>query len=406
MHRLSVEQFRRELSELEPIDSEAVVCLVDRLLAGARQAEASDLHLQPTADGLEVRWRVDGMLQPVQVFPRSIGPNMVARLKVLAELLTYRTDVPQEGRIRDGLSGVQMRVCTFPTLHGEKAVVRLFGVSRQYERLADLALPEDIHDSLRRLIGETSGALLVTGPAGTGKTTTVYASLRELTAATGASPNIVTLEDPIEVEVPGVSQSQVSTPAGFDMATGLRFVMRQDPEVIMVGEIRDRETAEVAFQAALTGHLVFSTFHAGSSAGAISRLSDMGIEPYVLRSGVIAILSQRLVRRLCSCAKASDEPETKCGLPVANDYVAVGCKDCGGTGYRGRLVLAELLVPGGGDFGRAVLSRSSKGELEQLAVDSGMVTLWKRGCNAVESGATSASELRRIFGFTHRTEAT
>ncbi|HEX8200910.1 MAG TPA: ATPase, T2SS/T4P/T4SS family, partial [Isosphaeraceae bacterium] len=252
---------------------------------------------------------------------------------------------------------------------------------------------------LGRLLGETSGAILLAGPAGSGKTTTLYACLRELVAATGGTRSLAALEDPIEVAVPGVAQSQINPAVGFDLQTGLRSLLRQDPEVIAVGEIRDRATAEVAFQAALTGHLVLSTFHAGGAAGVIGRLSDMGIEPYMLRSGVRAIVGQRLVRSLCACAREADDPGQRLGLPVTRARVAVGCAACRGTGYRGRTVLAELLVPEATELGRAILSRLDVARLEGLAVEAGMVTLRRRACHAVDAGLTSPAEVRRVLGF-------
>ena len=290
-----------------------------RLPAGRCQRGASDIHWQPGGDGFDVRFRLDGVLQTVATLPKHIGPNVVGRLKVLADLLTYRTDCPQEGRLRTAADAaeqsqgqdndaVEMRVSTFPTLYGERAVVRLFGAARSLQRLDDLGLTPDVLAPLRQLLAETSGAILVSGPAGSGKTTTVYACLRELAAVHGGARSLMSIEDPIEVAVSGVAQSQVHAPAGFDLATGLRFLMRQDPEVILVGEIRDRATAEAALQASLTGHLLLSTFHAGSAAETVGRLLDMGIEPYVLRSGLLAILNQRLLRRLCSCAEAIDDP--------------------------------------------------------------------------------------------------
>ncbi|MEN6494596.1 MAG: GspE/PulE family protein [Thermoguttaceae bacterium] len=389
----------RELAGCDPRDPQYAVQVVDRLLALGPQQQASDLHLQPTAEGLEVKFRLDGVLQPAAVLSSAVATNVVTRLKVLAELLTYRTDTPQEGRLRCGGAEVEMRVSTFPTLHGERAVVRFFAGAQQYQRLDDLGLPDDVFTQLRRLLGETSGAILVVGPAGSGKTTTVYAGLRELAAQADTPRSLMSIEDPIEVAVPGVAQSQVSSQAGLDLATGLRFLMRQDPEVIMVGEIRDRATAEAAFGASLTGHLLLSTFHAGSAAEAISRLSDMGIEPYLLRSGVLAIVCQRLVRRLCNCARASEATDDALGLPVKQVRLPVGCPACRGTGYRGRLLLVEMLTPERTELGRAILSRSDAATLERLAVEAGMATRWQRACAAVEAGLTSPGEVRRVLGF-------
>ncbi len=243
------------LADLDPADPQYASRVVDRLLAAGRAAGASDLHLQAAAEGLETKLRIDGVLQPLALVPRALAANVVARLKVQAELLTYRTDTPQEGRIRLGDGDVEMRLSTFPTLFGESAVVRLFGRAGQYEQLADLGLPGDVLPVLEEQLGETAGAILVSGPAGSGKTTTVYACLRGLAARAAGARSLVSLEDPIEVAVPGVAQSQVNPAAGLDLATGLRFLMRQDPEVIMVGEIRDRATAEAAMQASLTGRL-------------------------------------------------------------------------------------------------------------------------------------------------------
>jgi type II secretory ATPase GspE/PulE/Tfp pilus assembly ATPase PilB-like protein len=386
------------LAALKPADPDYAIRFVDEVLRAARERGASDLHMQPTPEGLELRWRLDGVLLPIGTFPAGASANVVARLKVLAELLTYRTDVPQEGRLRATDAPVEMRVSTFPTLHGEKVVVRLFSSGSRYLQLTDLGLAEDVSAALGRLLGETSGAILVAGPAGSGKTTTLYACLREIMARTRGGRSIVTLEDPIEVALPGVAQSQVNLPAGFDLTSGLRSIMRQDPEVILVGEIRDRSTAEIALEASLTGQLVLSSFHAPSAAGAISRLLEMGIEPYVLRSGLLAVVSQRLLRRLCQCSRPVERTEELLGLPVAGARAALGCEKCGQTGYAGRTVLAEMLLVEQSEVGRAILSRSSASEIEQLARRSGMVDRWARACAAVEAGTTSPSEVRRVLG--------
>jgi len=390
---------RVELASLNADDPDYAARSIDVVLVGARRAEASDIHFQPTSDGLELKFRVDGVLISVAEFPSRFAPNIIARLKVLAGLLTYHTDRPQEGRIHSPQDDVEMRICTFPTLHGERAVVRLFGGVQSFQRLDDLGMPDDVLSPLRKLLSETSGAILVSGPAGSGKTTTVYACLREISRNSGGARNLVSLEDPIEVAVEGVAQSQVDSRAGLDLAGGLRFLMRQDPEVIMVGEIRDFATADTALQASLTGHLMLSTFHAGSAAETVGRLLDMGIEPYVLRSGLLAILNQRLLRRLCCCAKPTDEPDARLGLEVERVMMPCGCEQCGGTGYQGRFLLTEMLLLSHSELTRAILGRSETSIIEQLAVEAGMLSRWRRACHAVNQGWTSPAEVRRVLGF-------
>lgn len=392
-------QLRAQLKTLDVADPEYAVSFVDCLLAGARRANASDIHLQPAADGLDVRLRLNGVLQQVGCFPRGNATSVVVRLKVLAKLLTYRTDVPQEGRIRQPRAQGEMRVSTFPTLYGERAVVRLFAAEQQFKYPGDLGLPNEITAALTHLLYATSGALIVAGPAGSGKTTTAYACLRELVQAAHGGKSIVSLEDPIEVPVDGVAQAQVHAGTGFDMATGLRSIMRQDPEVILVGEIRDRDTAKTVFQAALTGHLVVTSFHAGSAPEALSRLADMGIEPYVLRGGVLAVVAQRLVRRLCRCALPVESTNDKLGLPVQHGLQANGCDECSQTGYLGRFVVAEMLRIDQDPLGDAILSQCDAKHLQTLAMQMGMTSCWQQAIEAVEQGRTSPEEVRRVFGF-------
>ncbi|MGE3315372.1 MAG: GspE/PulE family protein [Planctomycetaceae bacterium] len=401
-HELNVEslelQFQASLPKIPPTNRDYVPQLVESILSAARTHGASDVHLRPTGDALEMLWRIDGALQPVYAFSPELAPKVIARLKVLAELLTYQTETPQEGRIRDGSATSETRLSTFPTIYGEKGVLRIFADTRRYQRIGDLGLAPEIRDGLSRLLGETSGLILITGPAGSGKTTSNYACLREILNKSRGSRSLVSLEDPIESAIAGVDQSQVNSGAGFDLLTGLRSLVRQDPEVIMVGEIRDRSTAEVVFQASLTGHLVLTTFHAGSSAGAVSRLSDMGIEPYLLRSGILAILSQRLLRQLCDCAQDASDSQQFLGLPVSKARLATGCEKCAGTGYRGRFVVAEMLEPQRTDMGRAILARSDSSSLEAMARKAGMISQYERACHAVEAGRTSPEELIRVFG--------
>jgi general secretion pathway protein E len=416
------------LEKFDPADPQYATQVVDAILAEGRACGASDLHLQPGSHGLELKYRLNGVLAPAAVFSSKLGPNIIARLKVKAELLTYHTDRPQEGRIRVPESDVEMRVSTFPTLHGERAVVRFFGGAGLYQRLDDLGLPADVLTILRNLLSETSGAIVISGPAGSGKTTTAYACLREIAGTSGPNtPNketahgvcllqsntetahgvgllhstrsLVSIEDPIEVAVDGVAQSQVNPQTGLDLSSGLRFLMRQDPEVILVGEIRDRATADAAMQASLTGHLLLTTFHAGSAAETVSRLLDMGIEPYILRSGLLAVLNQRLLRQLCDCARDTSDAEDRLGLSVQRVRRAVGCEACRGTGYKGRFLIVELVVLIRTDLGRAVLSRADTAELEKFALQAGMVSRWTRACQAVDAGQTSPAEVRRVLGF-------
>src|SRR5262245_14363941 len=332
-----------------------VVPAVDLVLEESIRRAASDVHFEPTPTALDVRMRVDGVLNPVATLPRELAPNVIARLKVLADLLTYRVDIPQEGGVRPGPGRSEdMRVSTFPTVHGEKAVVRIFNNSAQLLDLDQLGLRLDVYNTLTAMLNERTGAVFLTGPSGSGKTTTIYACLRRL--ARDGGRNIVTIEDPVERWVEGVSQSQARPGTEFDFARGLRSLLRQDPDVIMVGEIRDRETAAVATEAALTGHLVFSTLHAGSACGVVGRLLEMGVEPYILTSGIKGILNQRLLRRLCEA----------CRRQVGSAWEAVGCEQCAGTGYRGRLLIAELLTPDA-DFRRAILAKSDLEALEAVA---------------------------------------
>jgi general secretion pathway protein E len=394
--------FRHAAARLDPAGPRFATELVEIVLRQAREARASDVHFHPTPEGLELRFRVDGVLHEVGRIPPSVSANVVSRLKVLADLLTYRNDVPQEGRIRQAPGALEMRVSTFPTIHGERAVVRMFAGPElgRFERLDDLGLPSEVVSRLRALLDETTGAIVLAGPAGSGKTTTLYTCLRELAARWAGSRSLLTIEDPVEVPLAGVSQSQVQPSAGFTLETGLRSLMRQDPEVIGVGEVRDRATAEGAMQAALTGHLVLTTFHAGSASGALGRLADLGIEPYLLRSAVRAVLFQRLCRKLCAdCARPLDDSADWLGLRVAQARGPVGCDRCDGTGYRGRTLLAEFLQPDQGELARAVLERADVNRLEEAARRDGFRSRWDHAARLVEQGVTSPLEIRRVLGF-------
>ncbi len=382
--------------------------LIDAILKVARQQRASDVHLVPSQDRMLMQWRIDGVLHSVAGFDSELSPRIVARLKVLAGLLTYRTDIPQEGRIAraadDRQDDGEVRITTFPSLFGEKAAVRLFADTQHYQLLNDVGLPSDIEQTLSDLLHATSGVILLTGPSGSGKTTTVYACLRELVRLFGETKGLMTLEDPVEVVVPGVTQSQVRPHVGFDLATGLKSMMRQDPDVIMVGEFRDPDTAECAFQAALTGHLVVTTFHAGSSVEAVTRLLDMGIEPYLLRSTLHAVVCQRLLRKACASCFQNDDaavvenPEEV--LDKSSPKVArrASCPDCGGLRYRGRFVTAELLDPNQTEISKAIMERVDSRAMQAIAKACGTITLRERVELAVKSGLTHPEEVFRVLG--------
>lgn len=360
--------------------------LVSTVLRLARDAAASDVHIDPGADALVVRWRLDGVLQHLVQMPKGVSTNVIARLKVLAGLLTYETALPQEGRLWDDALRVEVRVSTFPTLYGERAVLRLLGASREsLDSPGQLGLPADVLGELERQLAATSGAILIVGPAGSGKTTSVYACLRHIVAATGGGRSIASLEDPIEVAVDGVAQTQVNLAADFDMATGLRSLLRLDPEVILIGEMRDRATAEVAMQAALTGQLVLTTFHAGNCREAIDRLVDLGIPQYAVRAAVRLVVAQRLVRRLCACARPGDaDRDTRpLGLAVKRCAVPVGCEACHQSGYRGRALVAEW---------------QAAGDQQRGANGAGGGGLWASAQTLVEAGVTSPAEVVRVLG--------
>ena len=379
-----------------------VITELDRLLRLAHSRGASDLHLEPTPAGLSVRLRLDGVLQDVETLPTALARPIVARVKFLADLLTYRTDIPQEGRLRaeDAVGAGDLRVSTFPTIHGERVVIRFFGQQSAAVELTDLHLPPAVLEGLSRAISGTSGVVLLTGPAGSGKTTTLYAAINTLVRTRAHRPHVITVEDPVESVLDGVTQTQINTAAGLTYAVVLRSLLRQDPEVLMVGEIRDRETAEIVAQAGLTGHLVLSTLHGGDIATVLTRLLEMGLEPYVVSSSLRAVLGMRLVRHLCEGCRRPGPRVTVMvggrGQPTAT-FVPAGCQACGGTGYRGRLPVVEFAEIGP-DLRKCILaSADSEAIARQLAAEQVRMLL-ERGLELVETGSTSLDELRRVLG--------
>lgn len=390
------------LKHLKPQTDVYATQFVDQLLAFADRVQTSDVHLQPTSDGFSVHFRNNGVLQKLGEFPVGSGSSIVSRLKVISNLLTYRNDLPQEGRIANVQLGGEVRVSTFPTLYGERVVMRFFGHAGQFKRLDDLGHTPQVVAAIKDTLDETSGAMIVSGPAGSGKSTTLYACLRELVENTRGNRSILTIEDPIEVPINGISQSQVNAPAGFDLHTGLRSLLRQDPEVIMIGEIRDSLTAEIAIQACLTGQLMLTTFHADSAATAISRLIDLGVEPYLLRSGLIGVLSQRLLRLLCECAVESTDGNDFAGLPIDRCRVPRGCEVCNNTGYLGRVITSEFLPLKDSVMADKVVETKDSRAIYRIAVEHGMTSLWERATQLVREGRTSPAEVRRVLGVAMR----
>jgi type II secretory ATPase GspE/PulE/Tfp pilus assembly ATPase PilB-like protein len=354
----------------------SVVRLVDQLLADGIRGGASDIHLEPEEQGIAVRHRVDGVLRQVRTLPRAVAPALVSRIKILSGLDIADRLRPQDGRARVAVAGavVDLRVSTLPASHGEKVVVRVLDGRGSLRTLDSVGFAEGDLRRIRALLEQREGLLLVTGPTGSGKTTTLYAALREISAR---GVNVVTVEDPIEYRLPGIVQVQVHERAGLTFGAALRSIMRQDPDVILVGEIRDRETAEIAIQASLTGHLVLSTLHTNDAASAVTRLIDIGVAGYKIATSVKGVVAQRLVRRACqACA---------CG----------GCPACGGLGYRGRVAIAEILVASP-EFERRVAAGAPTEAIADAARLAGCATLWESGMALVRRGDTTVDELRRV----------
>ena len=367
--------------------------LVDVILREALELAASDIHIDPLGETTRISMRVDGLLRDVVEIPADVTVYLMGRLKVVSGLLSHRTNVPQEGRIaweRDGRT-VDLRTSIFPTVRGERAVVRVFDSVYKAFGLDELGFSAEVTQVLRAALGGREGMILMTGPAGSGKTTTAYASIEEMALGGATRRSIVTVEDPVERVIGGVVQVEVKPASGLTFASCLAHLLRQDPEVIVVGEIRDAETAAIAVQAGLTGHLVLSTLHCPSAASAFVRLLDMGIEPYLLASAVRLVVNQRLVRRLCS----------KCRRWEGGEWTAVGCNACGETGYSGRTAVAEM-VRMNDAVRRVVLSRGDRNALEEAAADQAagrrisdtIETLCREGVTTVQEGIRVAGDGR------------
>jgi len=403
------EQDEDDLEADDGISEAPLVRLVNSLIFQAAEDGASDMHFEPNENGVVVRFRTDGVLHEVQRIPKRLAPGVITRLKVLAKMDIAERRKPQDGRISLGAKAagrtLDVRVASLPTVDGEKLAMRLLDKSKQAPTLEELGLNEEMRQIFEEVIRKPTGALLVTGPTGSGKSTTLYAGL---TAINRPEINVITVEDPVEYRLPGVNQVQINVKAGLTFAAALRSILRSDPDVVMVGEIRDSETAKISIEAALTGHFVLSTLHTNDAPGAITRLNEMGVEPFLTGSAVSAVLAQRLARKLCThCCEmynpSADEllrnrvsPDVAEAMAGAAFYRKKGCPRCGQTGYKGRIGIFQLLVMTE-DIERLAVTRATREELEKKALDQGMRTLWDDGLAKVAAGVTTLEEVGRVL---------
>ena len=404
LHRIDLAQIAQQIGEpedlLEAAESAPVVRLINAILAEAIREGASDIHLEPYEQRLAVRLRIDGVLREVLTPNRTLAGLLTSRVKVMAKLDIAEKRLPQDGRISVQVAGraVDLRVSTIPSAHGERVVLRLLDKQAGRLDLGQLGFSAEMALAIESLVHRSHGILLVTGPTGSGKTTTLYAMLSRLN---DLSRNIMTVEDPIEYYIDGIAQTQVNPRIDLTFVRGLRAILRQDPDVVMVGEIRDLETAQIAVQASLTGHLVLSTLHTNTAVGAIARLRDMGIEPFLLSSSLLGVLAQRLVRTLCRACRqpygADQAVAARLGLetvPPEPLYRAVGCSECGGTGYRGRAGIFELFQVS--DTTRGLIHDGAGDQALAAAAGPATRSLFADGRTRVLQGVTTVEELLRV----------
>jgi general secretion pathway protein E len=411
IQELDKDEVFRELSAtaqsedlLDVANRAPVIKLVNLILFEAVKRRASDVHIQPYEDSLVVRLRLDGVLYDVFQPPKALQEEITSRIKVMGGMNIAERRLPQDGRatVEVGNRVIDLRIATLPTHVGERVVIRLLDKSARLYTLDELGMPAGVLGKFRRLVHQDHGIILVTGPTGSGKTTTLYAALQEIDAT---EFNILTLEDPIEYRLKGISQTQINEKKGMTFATGLRHVLRQDPDVIMVGEIRDTETARMAIQSALTGHLVFSTLHTNDASGAIARLLDLGAEPYLVASCLLGVLAQRLVRRICPVCRMAHEPTeedlARWALSEADGplpgplFRGQGCEECMNTGYRERVGIFELLTVNEA-LRELVLHRAKASTIKAEAIQGGMRTLRTEGLEKVTAGVTTIDEVVKV----------
>jgi type IV pilus assembly protein PilB len=408
---LALEVEEEEADDLEVDDgiSDApLVRLVNSVIFQAAEDGASDVHFEPLEDALLVRFRVDGVLHEVQRIPKRMAPGVTTRLKVLAKLDIAERRKPQDGRISLNAAAagrtLDVRVATLPTVEGESIVMRLLDKSKKAPTLQELGMSDDMRTTLEELIRKPTGALLVTGPTGSGKSTTLYAALTEINRP---EINIITVEDPVEYRLSGVNQVQINQKAGLTFATALRSILRSDPDVVMVGEIRDGETAKISIEAALTGHLVLSTLHTNDAPQALTRLGEMGVEPFLIGAAVSAVVAQRLARKLCThcCEMYTPSVDELMKARVSREVAAAsdgmvfyrkkGCPRCNQTGYKGRIGVYQLLTMSE-QLETLAVTKASREDIERAAIGEGMRTLWDDGLAKVAAGLTSIEELARV----------
>jgi general secretion pathway protein E len=388
---------------LDDTSDAPIIKLVNHIISQSVKARSSDIHIEPYQDSFKVRYRVDGILYDLLTPPKWIQPALISRIKVMAKMNIAEKRLPQDGRldVKIGDQEIDVRISTIPTSFGERVVMRLLNKSGSFLRLPDIGLEPERLDLLKNLVKSPNGIILITGPTGSGKTTTLYAILSSINKP---EINIITIEDPVEYRLKGISQIQVNSKIDLTFARGLRSIVRQDPDIILIGEVRDKETAEIAVQSALTGHLVFSTLHTNDSASAITRLVDIGIEPFLISSSVIAVAAQRLVRVLCSHCK---KPYTPDGMALKSAgitpdhvknttiYRASGCEKCFNTGYRGRIGIFEIMVLSG-NLKKLILKTYDSNLIKKEALNYNMITLRQDGIQKVLKGISTIEEVLRV----------
>ena len=400
---VDVEEESESTKITDLFDETRIVDLVDSIISQSDRYKSSDIHIEPRETDIRIRFRIDGRLQDFQALPKDISTALISRLKIMANMDIAETRRPQDGRIlfQTKSSRMDLRVSTYPTLYGEKCVMRLLNISEALYSLLDLGFEEDIQKQYSDMLIGNQGIILVSGPTGCGKTTTLYSTLSRL-----ESPeiNVVTIEDPIEYDLPNINQAQVNIKSGVSFATALRSILRQDPDVIMVGEVRDEETVELAIRAALTGHLVFSTIHTNDAATGFTRLLNWNVEPFLISSTVKGILAQRLVRRIClDCRteyQATEQEKIQLGLDPEEElinYKGEGCLACRNSGYKGRIGIYELLIMDQ-TISELVLDNAPGYRIREAGMEGGMVTLLQDGLIKIRRGDTTISEIYETLG--------